>query len=84
MAHLTPQASELLERALTLSSHDRGLLIDRLIASLDQEPADHEAEQLWSDEIKKRVDDVRSGKVEMIAGEEVRRRLGHRLLYGRE
>lgn len=84
MAHLTPQASELLQKALALSSQERGLLIDRLIESLDQTPADPDVEQRWSEEIKKRVDDVRSGKVEMIAGEEVRRRLGQRLLHGRE
>jgi putative addiction module component (TIGR02574 family) len=84
MAHLTPQASELLERALALSSQERGLLIDRLIESLDQAPPDPAAEHLWSEEIKRRVDDVRSGRVEMIAGEEVRRRLGHRLLHGRD
>lgn len=84
MAHLTPQASELLQKALALSSQERGLLIDRLIESLDQAPAEPEVEQRWSEEIKKRVEDVRAGKVEMIAGEEVRRRLGQRLLHGRE
>ena len=84
MAHLTPQASELLERALALSSQERGLLIDRLIESLDQAVADPAAEHLWSDEIKRRVDDVRSGKIAMIAGSEVRRRLARRLLHGRE
>ena len=84
MAHLTPHAWELLQRALALSSHERGLLIDHLIESLDQAPPDSQAEQLWSEEIKKRVEDVRSGKVEMISGEEVRRRLGRRLLHGRE
>ena len=83
MAPLTPEASQLLEKALTLSSEDRGVLIDRLIQSLDA-AAEEGAEQAWSDEIKGRVDDVRSGRVEMISGEEVRRRLRHRLLHGRE
>jgi putative addiction module component (TIGR02574 family) len=84
MADLTPQASELLQQALSLSSQERGLLIDRLIESLDQHPADAEVDKLWADEIKRRIDDVRSGRVEMIAGEETRRRLAHRLLHGRE
>lgn len=84
MADMTPQASELLQQALSLSSRERGLLIDRLIESLDQRPPDAEVDKLWADEIKRRVDDVRSGRVEMIAGEEVRRRLAHRLLHGRE
>jgi hypothetical protein len=35
-------------------------------------------EKCWSDEIL-RIDDVRSSKVEMIAGEQIRRKLSHRL-----
>jgi putative addiction module component (TIGR02574 family) len=84
MAQLTPQASDLLEKALTLSTHERGLLIDRLIESLDEGPLEAGVDEAWAEEIKRRVDDVRSGRVEMIPGEEVRRRLGRRLLNGRE
>ncbi len=40
MAQMTPQVSELLEKALCLSTQERGLLIDRLIESLDDEPAE--------------------------------------------
>jgi putative addiction module component (TIGR02574 family) len=75
MAQMTPQASEVLEKALTLSTQERGLLIDRLIASLDDGPADEGVEQAWADEIKLRVDEVRSGKVETIPGEQVLRDL---------
>lgn len=84
MADLTPQASDVLEKALTLSTHERGLLINRLIESLDEVPAEAGVEEAWAEEIKRRVDDVRSGRVEMIPGEEVLRRLGKRLLNGRE
>ena len=84
MAQLTPQASDLLEKALSLSPQERGLLIDRLIESLDEGPVEAGVGEAWAEEIKRRVDDVRSGKVEMIPGEEVRRRLGRRLLHGRE
>jgi putative addiction module component (TIGR02574 family) len=77
-----PQVSEGLEKALALSTQDRGLLIDRLIQSLDEGPAEKGVEQAWSDEIKRRVDDIRSGKVEMIPGDEVRRRLAARLRNG--
>ena len=84
MSQLTPQASELLQKALNLSTQDRGTLIDRLIESLDEGAHDAGAEEAWSEEIKRRVDDVRSGRVTMIAGDEVRRRLGRRLLHGRE
>ena len=82
MAQMTPQVSEVLEKALTLSTQERGLLIDRLIASLDEGPADEGVEQAWADEIKVRVDEIRSGKVELVPGEEVRRRLAAQLLNG--
>ena len=83
MPQLTPQVSEVLEKALALSSQDRGLIIDRLIESLDDEPAEAGVEAAWSDEIKRRVEEIQSGKVEMIPGEEVGRRLA-RLSNGKK
>ncbi len=82
MSQMTPQVSEVLEKALALSTQDRGLLIDRLIESLDEGPAEEGVEEAWSDEIKRRVDEIQSGKVEMIPGGEVRRRLAARLRNG--
>ena len=75
MAQMTPQVSEVLEKALTLSTQERGLLIDRLVESLDEGPAEEGVEEAWAEEIKSRVDDIRSGKAKMIPGEQVRRRL---------
>jgi putative addiction module component (TIGR02574 family) len=80
---MTPQVSEVLERSLSLSTQDRGVRIDRLIESLDEGPAEEGVEEAWAEEIKRRVDDIRSGKVKMIPGEEVRR-LAARLLNGRK
>lgn len=79
MAQITPEVSKLLEQALALSAQDRGLVIDRLIESLDDEQAEEGVEEAWAEEIKGRVDDIRSGKVKMIPGEEVLRRLAGRL-----
>jgi putative addiction module component (TIGR02574 family) len=75
MAQVTPQLSELLEKALALSTQERGLLVDRLIASLDDEPAEEGAEAAWDEEIKRRVDDIRMGRVKTIPGEQVLREL---------
>jgi putative addiction module component (TIGR02574 family) len=75
MAQMTPQVSELLEKALTLSTQERGLLIDRLVETLDNDPAEEGVEAAWGDEIKRRVDDIRSGRVKTIAGEQVLREL---------
>jgi putative addiction module component (TIGR02574 family) len=75
MAQMTPEVSKVLEKALMLSTRDRGLLIDQLIASLDDGPAEEGVEEAWAAEIKQRVDDMRSGKAKMIPGDEVLREL---------
>jgi len=46
---------------------------------LDDEPADEGMEAVWSEEIKRRLEEIYSGKVEMIPYEEVGRRLAARL-----
>ena len=79
MAQMTPQVSEVLEKALTLSTQDRGLLIDRLIESLVEGPAEEGVEQAWAEEIKRRVDDIRSGKVKTIPGEQVLRKVAKKV-----
>jgi putative addiction module component (TIGR02574 family) len=75
VAQLTPQVSELLEKALALSTQERGALIDRLGESLDDEPAEEGVEAAWDEEVKRRVDDIRSGRVKTIPGEQVLREL---------
>jgi putative addiction module component (TIGR02574 family) len=83
MAQATPQVSELLEKALALSTPQRGLLIDRLIASLDDEPAEQGVEAAWDEEIKRRVDDIRSGRVKTIPGEQVLKELAEEFPDGK-
>jgi putative addiction module component (TIGR02574 family) len=75
VAQMTPQVSELLEKALALSVQERGALIDRLVESLDDAPAEGGVEAAWDEEIKRRVDDVRSGRVKTIPGEQVLREM---------
>jgi putative addiction module component (TIGR02574 family) len=79
MAQMSQKVAEVLDKAMALSSHERGVLIDRLVESLDDEPPDEGVDQAWADEIKRRVDEVRSGKVKMIPGEEMRQWLSGRL-----
>jgi len=78
MAQMTPQVSELLEKALTLSTQERGLLIDRLVETLDNDPAEEGVEAAWDEEIKRRVDDIRSGRVKTIPGDQLLGRLKSR------
>ena len=83
MEQLTPEVSKLLEQALSLSVEEQEALANSLISSLDgaanEGPAEEGVQEAWSEEIRRRVDDIRSGKTEMIPYEEVRRRLAARL-----
>ncbi len=83
MAEGTMQVSEVLEKALALSAQDRGLLIDRLIESLDEGPGEQGVEEAWAAEIRRRIGDIRSGKARMIPAEEVRGRISARLRNGK-
>ncbi|HKW17824.1 MAG TPA: addiction module protein [Terriglobales bacterium] len=75
MPHISPQAAEILDKALALTIEERGMLIDGLVESLDDAPAEEGAEEAWNEEIKRRVDEVRSGKVKLVPGEQVLREL---------
>jgi len=61
---------QIAEEALSLPSEARALLADRLVESLD--PAeDGYIRQLWIKEARRRVDEVRTGEVSTISGEDV-------------
>jgi putative addiction module component (TIGR02574 family) len=72
---MTPDVSELLKKALALPPEARAALATSLFESLDEEPADEGVEAAWSEEVKRRIEDIDSGKVQMIPYEEARRRL---------
>ncbi|MFY9842135.1 MAG: addiction module protein [Terriglobales bacterium] len=72
---MSPDVSELLKKALALPPEARAALAGSLLASLDDEPADEGVEAAWNEEIKRRIEEIDSGKVQMIPYEEVRRRL---------
>ncbi len=60
---------QIAEEALSLPSEARALLADRLVESLD--PAeDGVVRQLWVAEATRRLDEVRSGRVQTIPGDE--------------
>ncbi len=72
---MSPDVSELLKKALALPQEVRAALATSLFESLDEEPAVEGVEAAWSEEIKRRIEDIDSGKVQMMPYEEVRRRL---------
>lgn len=65
--------ARVLEEALTLGADDRARLAHELIHSLEHEDAD--ATAAWSDEIRKRVDEIEAGTAELEDWETVRARL---------
>lgn len=60
---------QLASEAMSLTSAERAQLAERLVESLD--PAQiKQVQELWIKESLKRRDDVRSGRVQTISGEE--------------
>jgi putative addiction module component (TIGR02574 family) len=78
---MTQQASELLQKALSLSEEERAELAGSLIESLDA-AADEAAEAAWNEEIGRRIEDLDAGKAKTIPWEEVRSRISSKLTHG--
>jgi putative addiction module component (TIGR02574 family) len=69
LLNMSKTIEQIAEEALSLSSEARALLADRLVESLD--PAeDGVIRQLWAAEAIRRRDEVRSGRVQTIPGDE--------------
>jgi putative addiction module component (TIGR02574 family) len=60
---------QLAAEALSLSAESRALLADKLVESLNADGLS-KIDRLWSDEAKRRRDEVRQGRVKTIPGEE--------------
>lgn len=79
---LSEAAEQVLDQALLLSINERStvarLLYESIAEEDDEDPA--EVEAAWAEEIKRRVDEIRSGAVEGIDADEVMAEL--RARYG--
>lgn len=60
---------QLIQEALSLPSESRALLAEKLVESLEFD-VDETIQTLWTNEAKKRRDEIRSGAVQPIPGEE--------------
>lgn len=65
---------KLVEQAMTLPSESRARLADLLVESLDTEELGR-IDRLWAAEATRRRDEVRSGLVETVPGEEALRKV---------
>ena len=72
------ELAEVSKAALALSIDDRTILVNQLAESLQAEH-DPDVERAWGEEIRRRVDEIRSGTAELIDSDvvfsETRRRL---------
>ena len=66
---MTVQTMDIMERAEMLPIDMKLKLVDRLLESISPSQAD--IDKLWKIEIERRVEEVRSGKVKTIPGEQV-------------
>lgn len=74
---------QLTKEVLSLPSEARALLADRLVESLD--PAeDAEIHQLWAMEANRRLEEVRTGRVKTIPGDEALARVRESLAARRK
>ena len=81
---MTHDATELLKRALALSTEERAELAGSLLESLDGAHDDPEAvEAAWNEEIARRIADLDSGKARTVPWEEVRHRISSKLTHAR-
>jgi putative addiction module component (TIGR02574 family) len=72
------QAKQILQTALTLPADDRVEIAESLIQSLDEQTA-AEIDAAWAEEIKRRIESIDKGRVQLIPAEEVMREMRERL-----
>lgn len=81
MFNMTQEARELLERALALPESERAELAGNLISSLDT-TADEDVDAAWQEEVVRRLNEVRSGKVVTASWKDVQQK-GRARLHGK-
>jgi putative addiction module component (TIGR02574 family) len=70
-------ANELMSAAESLPLELKTELIEKLLSSLN--PSQKEIDKLWAEEAEKRVEELRTGKVKAIPGEDVFREIREKL-----
>ncbi len=64
----------LFSEAISLPVEIRTILVNKLLESLN--PTKQEINELWAKEAEKRVEDIKTGKVKTITGEDVFKKIG--------
>jgi putative addiction module component (TIGR02574 family) len=72
---MSPEADELLKKAMALPPEERGALAASLLESLEEGgKLDLDAEAAWQHEVARRMEEIDSGKVKPVPWIEVKRR----------
>jgi len=72
---MTTGMDEITQLALTLPVDQRAQVANALLASLDDTADSAEVHEAWTAEIKSRVDDITSGRMQTLSRDEVRAQL---------
>ncbi len=67
---MTAATTKLEEKILSLPCEDRIYLVEKLLKSLNS-PSREEVDKVWAEESERRIDEIESGKVQTIPGEQV-------------
>jgi putative addiction module component (TIGR02574 family) len=71
------KTKELIAEAISLPVEERALMVDSLLKSLNLPETD--IDKRWASVAQRRLDDLRSGRVEAVAGEKVFEKIWQRL-----
>ena len=70
------KTQDLIDEAISLPIEERALLVDSLLRSMN--PLDMENDKKWAAEAKRRLEDLRTGKIAPVSGEEVFKKIRNR------
>ncbi len=70
------------DQAMRLPARSRARLAERLLASLEEEPAEPDAERLWAAEAGRRAEEIASGRLKGIPAEKALRKARAALRLG--
>ena len=72
---MSPEASDLLKRALALPVDERAALANTLLDTLDETDESVSIREAWDAEVARRIEDLKAGKAVTVPWEELHRQL---------
>jgi len=72
---MAPELTALIEAGRTLTVEDRYELVHQMLISVDEDTSDAptDNDSAWQAEFRRRIDDIESGRVQMVSGLETMR-----------